>query len=130
VIIMKRMVFSLSFERLPYQGRYFYIGAWTALGAECYGALGAGSVSTYASNGLDGNRQTVQCFFVWPRMLETGYLALAGCGKSRICHPEPASFAGEGSAVRKKTKEKQIPHPVQKPNGVRNDILTAFSISS
>jgi hypothetical protein len=52
---MKRMVFSLKVERTPYQGRY-YIGAWTALGAECYGALGAGSVSTYASNGRDANR--------------------------------------------------------------------------
>jgi len=41
MIIMKRMVFSLSVERTPYQGRYFYIGAWTALGTECYGALGA-----------------------------------------------------------------------------------------
>src|SRR5580700_5924529 len=42
MIIMKRMVFSLSFERTPYQCRY-YIGAWTALGTECTGALGAGS---------------------------------------------------------------------------------------
>jgi len=32
----------------------------------------------------------------------------------RVCHP--ASFAGEGSAVRKKAKEKQIPHPAQKPS--------------
>jgi hypothetical protein len=47
-------------------------------------------------------------------MLETGYLALAGCGKSRICHPEPASFADEGSAVRKKTKEKADSSPRSK----------------
>src|ERR1700747_3549132 len=39
---------------------------------------------------------------------------LAGCGKSRICHPEPASFAGEGSAVRKKTKEKADSSPRSK----------------
>src|SRR5271157_800927 len=63
MIIMKRMVFSLKVERAPYQGRFSYIGAWTALGTECYGALGAGSVSTYASNGRDGNRQTAYCFF-------------------------------------------------------------------
>src|ERR1700740_3429024 len=35
MIIMKRMVFSLSIERTPYQCRYFYIGAWAALGTEC-----------------------------------------------------------------------------------------------
>jgi hypothetical protein len=35
MIIMKRMVFSLNVERTPYQGRYFYIGAWTALGPKC-----------------------------------------------------------------------------------------------
>jgi hypothetical protein len=28
MIIMKRIVFSLSVERTTYQGRYFYIGAW------------------------------------------------------------------------------------------------------
>ena len=38
-------------------------------------------------------------------------VALAGCGNSRICHPEPASFAGEGSAVRKKAKEKADSSP-------------------
>jgi len=31
---MNRMVFSLSVARTPYQGRYLYIGAWTALGLE------------------------------------------------------------------------------------------------
>src|SRR5579863_8855551 len=35
MIIMKRTVFSLSVERTPYQCRYFYIGAWAALGTEC-----------------------------------------------------------------------------------------------
>jgi hypothetical protein len=40
--------------------------------------------------------------------------SLAGCGKSRICHPEPASFAGEGSAVRKDTKEKADSSPRSK----------------
>jgi hypothetical protein len=39
---------------------------------------------------------------------------LAGCGKGRICHPEPASFADEGSAVRKKTKEKADSSPRSK----------------
>jgi hypothetical protein len=32
--------------------------------------------------------------------------ARAACSKMRICHPEPASFAGEGSAFCKKAKEK------------------------
>src|SRR5580704_3475306 len=31
MIIMKRIFFSLSVERTPYQGGYFYIRAWTAL---------------------------------------------------------------------------------------------------
>jgi len=56
MIIMKRMVFSLKVERAPNQDRYFYIGDWTALGTECYGVLGAGSVSIYASNGHGANR--------------------------------------------------------------------------
>jgi len=34
MIIMKRMVFSLRVERTLYQRRYFYIGAWAALGLE------------------------------------------------------------------------------------------------
>jgi hypothetical protein len=42
------------------------------------------------------------------------------------CHPEPALFAGEGTAFRTAWKKKQIPHPVQKANGVRNDILLAY----
>jgi hypothetical protein len=42
------MVFSLSVERTPYHGRYSCIGAWTALGTECYGTLGAESGSTRA----------------------------------------------------------------------------------
>ncbi len=50
---MKRMVFSLSVVRTPHQGRYF-IYIWNALGTECYPVLGAGSVSTYMSNGPDG----------------------------------------------------------------------------
>jgi predicted alpha/beta superfamily hydrolase len=29
----------------------------------------------------------------------------------RVCHPEPESFAGEGSAVRKKAKEKADSSP-------------------
>jgi DNA polymerase III subunit alpha len=54
------------------------------------------------------------------------------------CHPEPASSAGEGSAFRGEQREQQIhraksarwlgvPHPVQKANGVRNDISRNFS---
>jgi DNA polymerase-3 subunit alpha len=43
------------------------------------------------------------------------------------CHPEPAPSAGEGSAVRGEQREQQIPHPVQKANGVRNDISRNFS---
>jgi hypothetical protein len=41
----------------------------------------------------------------------------------RSGHPEPASFAGEESAFGKNPRKKQIPHPVQKANGVRNDTL-------
>jgi hypothetical protein len=40
--------------------------------------------------------------------------SLAGCGKSRIYHPEPALFAGEGSAVHKETKEKADSEPRSK----------------
>jgi hypothetical protein len=58
MIIMKRMVFSLSVERPPYQGRYFYIGARTAQGLESCEAPGARCGSTYASNEPGGNRQT------------------------------------------------------------------------
>jgi len=58
MIIMKRIVFSLSVERTPYQGRYFYIGAWAAPGLESCEAPGARCGSTYASNEPDGNRQT------------------------------------------------------------------------
>jgi hypothetical protein len=49
-----------------------------------YGTLGAGSGSTYASNGPDGNRQTASCFFVRPRMLETGYLAPGRCYRDAL----------------------------------------------
>jgi hypothetical protein len=44
-------------------------------------------------------------------------LVLAGCGKSRVCHPEPALFAGEGSAVRKTAKEKADSSPVKNQTG-------------
>jgi hypothetical protein len=54
---MKRIVFSLSVERTPYQGRYFYIGAWAVPGLESCEAPGARCGSTYASNEPDGNRQ-------------------------------------------------------------------------
>ena len=47
-------------------------------------------------------------------------------GKSRVCHPERAPFAGEGSAVRKKAKERADSEPRQRPNGVRNDTLSLF----
>jgi hypothetical protein len=47
-------------------------------------------------------------------------------GKSRVCHPERAPFAGEGSAVRKKANEKADSSPRQKPNGFRNDIFSLF----
>jgi hypothetical protein len=40
------------------------------------------------------------------RGIRGDFLNLAGYGKSRICHPEPALFAGDGFAVCKKTKEK------------------------
>jgi hypothetical protein len=46
----------------------------------------------------------------------------------RVCHPEPVSFAGEGSAVREKAKEKADSSPVQKPNGVRNDRFSSFAL--
>ena len=41
-------------------------------------------------------------------------VVLAACGKRRVCHPEPVSFAGEGSAVRKKAKEKADSEPRSK----------------
>jgi ApbE superfamily uncharacterized protein (UPF0280 family) len=47
--------------------------------------------------------------------------------KLSFCHPEPAPFAGEGSAVRRSPGKKQIPHPVQNTNEVRNDIVASFS---
>jgi DNA polymerase III alpha subunit len=43
------------------------------------------------------------------------------------CHPESAPSAGEGSAFREEQREQQIPNPVQKANGVRNDIFRNFS---
>jgi hypothetical protein len=71
-----------------------------------------------------------------PKALKLRAPKLTGCGKTPICHPEPASFAGEGAAVSTKAKEnagrivalpgdvkKQIRHRVQKPNGVRDDIF-------
>jgi hypothetical protein len=45
----------------------------------------------------------------------------------RIFHPEPTSFAGEGSAFARKPRKKQIPDLVQKPNEVRNDTFQSFS---
>jgi hypothetical protein len=48
-------------------------------------------------------------------------LASLPAQKQSNCHPEPAPFAGEGSAFRTNRRKKQIPHPVQKPNGIRND---------
>jgi hypothetical protein len=41
-------------------------------------------------------------------------------------HPELASFADEGSAFGIGEGKKQVPHPVQKANGVRNDKLNFF----
>jgi hypothetical protein len=41
-------------------------------------------------------------------------VSLAGCGKRRVYHPEPVSFAGEGSAVRKNAKEKADSSPRSK----------------
>jgi len=41
----------------------------------------------------------------------------AALAVSLLCHPERS----EGSAFRKSPRKKQIPHPVQKANGVRND---------
>jgi hypothetical protein len=62
MIIMKRILFSLSVVRAPFQGRY-YIGAWTAPGLESYEAPGARCGSTYASNGAAGNRHAICRFF-------------------------------------------------------------------
>src|SRR5580698_9773592 len=56
MIIMKRIFFSLSVERTPYQGRYFCIGAWAAPGLESCEWSGARCGSTYASNGWEVNR--------------------------------------------------------------------------
>ena len=53
--------------------------------------------------------------------------ALETAEKHSSCHPEPAPFAGEGSAVRRSTGKKRIPHPAQNTNGVRNDIFSTFS---
>jgi hypothetical protein len=66
---------------------------------------------------------------VWERQRKIGATegtALQAAKKSRGCHPEPASFAGEGSAVRNKAKEKADSSPHQKPNGVRNDTFSLF----
>jgi hypothetical protein len=52
--------------------------------------------------------------------------ALQAVEKAAFVIPNPASFAGEGSAVRKKAKEKADSSPRQKPNGVRNDIFSLF----
>jgi hypothetical protein len=60
---MKRMVFSLGVVRTPYQGRYFYIRAWTALGLENCEAPGGRCGSTYASNRVAGNRHAICEFF-------------------------------------------------------------------
>jgi len=49
-------MFSFNVERMPYQGRYFYIGAWAAPGLESCEVQGARCGSTYASNGWGANR--------------------------------------------------------------------------
>src|SRR5208282_3410051 len=44
-------------------------------------------------------------------------------GAANSCHPERS----EGSAFHKRRQKKQIPRPVQKANGARNDICRDFS---
>jgi hypothetical protein len=84
MIIMKRMVFSLKAERTPYQGRYFYIGAWTAPGLESCAALNAGVGSTYASNGVVGNRHGFCEFFAQRIGPKTRYLDMGHGGGTMI----------------------------------------------
>jgi hypothetical protein len=84
MIIMKRMVFSLKAERTPYQGRYFYIGAWTAPGLESCAALDAGAGSTYASNGVVGNRHGFCEFFAQRIGPKTRYLDMGHGGGTMI----------------------------------------------
>jgi hypothetical protein len=50
---------------------------------------------------------TADASLEWRIVRET----IGGCGKRRVCHPEPVLFAGEGSAVRKKAKEKADSSP-------------------
>ena len=54
--------------------------------------------------------------------------------KDRGFHPVSVSYLGhsindglERGAFVRRPRKKQIPHPVQKPNGVRNDIFLSFS---
>jgi DNA polymerase III alpha subunit len=60
-------------------------------------------------------------------LLQAGGRGKATAKNVMSCHPEPASSAGEGSAFRGEQREQQVPHPVQKANGVRNDISRNFS---
>ena len=52
---------------------------------------------------------------------------LAGCGKGAFVIPNPCRLQVRDLLFARKPRKKQIPHPVQKPNGVRNDIFSSFS---
>jgi hypothetical protein len=41
--------------------------------------------------------------------------------------PNPRRLRVRDLLLARKPRKKQIPHPVQKPNGVRNDIFLSFS---
>ncbi|HET7106329.1 MAG TPA: DNA polymerase III subunit alpha [Candidatus Acidoferrum sp.] len=60
-------------------------------------------------------------------LLQAGGRIGSTAKKALSCHPEPAISAGEGSAFRREQREQQVPHPVQKANGVRNDMFWDFS---
>src|SRR5271155_789074 len=73
MIIMKRIVFSLCVERTPYhcsyRGRYFYIGAWAALGPEMLRVAGC-AVWLHLRVERVGRESTGEgCFFLAGRLL-------------------------------------------------------------
>src|SRR5271168_350359 len=77
MIIMKRMVFSLSVERTPYQGPLLLYRSSGCTGHGCCGCPVARSRSTYASNRVAGNPHATCEFFAWhitPEPLSGGRL--------------------------------------------------------
>src|ERR1700733_14573202 len=101
MIIMKRMGFSLKVERTPYQGRCFYIGAWTAPLPECCEWPIARCRSTYASNGAAGIRhggERISC--VAYRLENTLFRHGVGCSNDdSVARNREDAGAARSSAV-------------------------------